>query len=126
MQIIIKTKNMELGAPLESFIHKKIGGLKKFLGAFQKSDLTVTDGRNLFDAFVEVSRESNHHKQGKVFKAEVKIYMPGRNLFAKANGEDIISAISQVRDELETEIRKYKSRVVEFPRRRAKQKKEEV
>ena len=123
MNIIIKTKNIELGAPLEAFINKKIGGLKKFLGAFQSHALPMTEGRNLFDTFVEVERDSNHHKQGKVFKAEVKIYMPGRNLFAKASAENIITAISEVRDELETEIRKYKAKVVEFPRRKAKQSK---
>ena len=123
MQIIIKTKNLELGGQLEAFINKKIGGLKKFLGAFQNHTLPITDGRNLFDTFVEVEKESNHHRQGKIFKAEVKIYMPGRNLFAKAHAEDIIKAISEVREELETEIRKYKSKVVEFPRRKAKQSK---
>ncbi len=123
MQIIIKTKNLELTPPLEAFINKKIGGLKKFFGAFQQSTLPITDGRNLFDTFVEVEKESNHHRQGQIFKAEVKIYMPGRNLFAKANADDINKAIIEVREELETEIRKYKSKVIEFPRRKAKQSK---
>ncbi|HLD70755.1 MAG TPA: ribosome-associated translation inhibitor RaiA [Negativicutes bacterium] len=121
MQIIIKAKGIEVNQPLESFINKKIGGLKKFLGSFENHQLPVTEGRQLFDTFVEVERETNHHRQGKIFMASAKIYMPGKSLFAKANGEDIISAISEVRDELETEIRKYKSKIVEFPVRKAKQ-----
>ncbi len=121
MKIIIKTKNLELTPELDAFINKKIGGLKKFFGSFQNHSLPITEGRNLFDTFVEVEKESNHHKQGKIYKAEVKIYMPGRNLFAKASAEDIIQAVSEVREELETEIRKYKARVIEFPRRKAKQ-----
>ncbi len=120
MQIIIKTKNLELTPELDAFINKKIGGLKKFFGSFQNHSLPITEGRNLFDTFVEVEKESNHHRKGEIFRAEVKIYMPGRNLFAKANADDIIKAISEVREELETEIRKYKSKVIEFPRRQAK------
>ena len=121
MQIIIKAKNVELNGPLESFINKKIGGLKKFLGSFENHQLPVTEGRQLFDTFVEVERETNHHRQGKIFMASAKIYMPGKSLFAKASGEDIIGAISEVRDELEIEIRKYKSKIVEFPIRKARQ-----
>ena len=120
MQITIKTKNLELTAELESFIQKKIGGLNKFLAVFQGHSLPVAGGRELFDTFVEVERETTHHKQGNIFKAEAKIYVPGRSLFAKVNGEEVMSIINKLRDELESEIRKYKSKVVEFPRRQAK------
>ena len=59
--------------------------------------------------------------RSEIHGAEVKIYLPGRNLFAKATADDPAKAIIQVREELENEIRKYKSKVVEFPRRKAKQ-----
>ena len=77
MNITIKAKNIELTAPLESFINKKIGGLKKFLGSFQNHSLLITEGRNLFDTLVEIKRETMHHKKGNIFKAEAKIHLPG-------------------------------------------------
>ena len=105
---------------LENFINKKIGGLKKFLGVFQKHGAPVTNGRDLFDIFVEVERETKHHKKGDIFKSEAKIYLPGRNLFAKTHGEDLMKIINELSKELEREIRKYKTKVIEFPRRQAK------
>jgi|SRR3989344_1424321 len=126
MQITIKTKNLELTPQLEAFVNKKMSGLKKFLGSFQNHNLPMAEGRGLFDTFVELKRETTHHRQGKIFTAEAKMYMPGKSLFAKANADDINKAIFQVREELAMEIRKYKSKVVEFPKRRAKQHKEEL
>jgi ribosomal subunit interface protein len=120
MQITIKTKNIELTPAIESFINKKIGSLKKFIGSFENHELPITGERGLFDAFVEIGKGSNHHRKGDVFKAEVKIYAPGKNLFAECSGEDLLKCISELRDEMESEIRKYKSKIVEFPRRQAK------
>ena len=124
MQIIIKSKNLDLSEQSESFINKKIGGLRKFLKAFESHSLPVAGGRNLFDTFVEVERETMHHRKGDIFKAEAKIYLPGRSLFAKAHGDNLIKAVDEVRDELEAEIRKYKTKVIEFPRRKAKKAKQ--
>ncbi|MDO8530332.1 MAG: ribosome-associated translation inhibitor RaiA [bacterium] len=124
MQITIKSKNVELNGQLESFINKKIGGVAKFLKAFEGHSLPVAGGRNLFDTFVEVERETMHHKKGDIFKAEAKIYLPGKSLFAKAHGDNLIKAVDEVRDELEAEIRKYKTKVIEFPRRKQKQQKQ--
>lgn len=120
MKIIIKTKNFELTPALENFVNKKIGGLRKFLGSFQNHVLPIATGRELFDTFVEIGKETTHHRKGDVFMAEAKIYMPGKNIFAKTRGEDMIKSINELRDEMEAEIRRYKSRVVEFPRRKAK------
>ena len=120
MQIIIKTKNLELTGQLESFINKKIGGLKKFLTSFEGHALPIAGGRNLFDTFVEVEKDTNHHRKGDIFSAEAKLYLPGKSLFAKAHGDDLMKVISELRDELESEIRRYKSKVIEFPRRQSK------
>ncbi len=122
MKIHIKTKNFELTPPLENFIINKLGGLKKFIGAFENHGLPLTAGRSLFDAFVDVAKETNHHRKGDVFKTEIKMYLPGRNLFVKAHGDDLMKTIIEAREEMESEIRKYKTKVVEFPRRKAKHK----
>lgn len=120
MRITIKTKNLELTPELESFVQKKIGSVKKFLGSFQNHHLPVAGDRDLFETFVEVEKETNHHRKGDIFRAEAKIYVPGRSLFAKVHGEEIMKLVNELRDELESEIRKYKTRVIEFPIRKAK------
>ncbi len=120
MNIIIKTKNLELTEQLENFINKKIGALKKFFSAFENHKLPIAKGRDLFETFVEVEKVSQHHKKGDVFQAEIRLYLPGKSLFAKAHGSDVIKIINEVRDELEGEIRKYKSKVIELPIRKSK------
>lgn len=122
MQIIIKSKNFELTPAIETFVVNKLGGLKKFISSFENHALSLTEGRSLFDAFVDVAKETNHHRKGDIFKTEIKLYLPGRNLFAKAHGEDLMKTVIEARKEMEAEIRKYKTKVVEFPRRKAKQK----
>lgn len=120
MQIIIKAKNFELPPALETFIIGKLSGLKKFISSFENHELPLTEGRGLFDAFVDVAKDSNHHRKGDIFRTEIKLYLPGRNLFVKAHGEDLMKTIIEAREEMESEIRKYKSKVVEFPRRKVK------
>ncbi len=107
MQIIIKTKNIELTPSLENFINGKIGKLGKFL----------FDGAELF---VEIERETSHHKKGEVFFAEAIVSLPGKKLISQAKGDDLGKAITEVKEELEIEIKKYKLKKIELPRRKAK------
>ena len=73
MNIIIKTKNIELDAYLEKFINEKIGKIGKFLSPDNQ------------EIFVEIEKESNHHNKGVIFCAEIMIEMPGKKLMAAAN-----------------------------------------
>lgn len=109
MQIIIKTKNFELTGFLEKFINEKIGKLEKF---------AKTLGRDSMEVFVEVEKETNHHKKGDLFIANLQIHLPGKMLMAKAHGEDLQKAIIDAKDELEIEIKKHKLKVIEGPRRK--------
>ncbi len=118
MNITIKTKNVELVDQLKSFVDKKIGGLKKFLNDFQDHHLPITEGRNLFDIFVEIKKETLHHHKGQIFKTEAKVYLLGKNLFTQSEGDNVMGTIIDVRNALEKEIRKYKLKIIEFPRRK--------
>lgn len=123
MNIIIKTKNLEVTDYLEALIHKKMAGLDKFLKILEKPSADVKKGqkgKTLSEVFFEVERESNHHKKGDIFKAEATIHLPGKSLMAKSHGEDLANVIIEVRNGLEREIRKYKTKLIEFPRRKSK------
>lgn len=105
MKIIIKTKNIELTKALQDLIEEKIGGLKKFIITLEEEPVV---GRSLIEAFVDVEKETEHHKKGKIFKAVAKITLKGKNLIAQARSESINSAVVKLKDELQQEIKKYK------------------
>ncbi len=113
MNIIIKTKNIELTPSLENFTNEKIGKLEKFLPKAEQ------------EVFVELAKESTHHKKGDVFMAEITIHLPGKSLVSRCHGEDLMKAIIEVKDQMEIEIKKYKTKMVEAPRREAKKFSEE-
>ncbi len=114
MNIIIKTKNVELTGYLEKFINEKIGRLDKFLRG------------SIHGVLVEIKKESKHHKQGDIFMAEIIIDLPGKKLMAKSHGEDVMKAVSDAKDEMEIEIKKNKTKTVEAPRREAKKSRKEI
>jgi len=120
MNIIIKAKNLELANWLKNVIKNKIGGLKKFLKKLKKGQDV------LFDTFVEVEKETRHHKKGDIFRTEVKIVLFGKDLVAKAHGENLVKTIIDVKKELEMEIQKYKLKVIELPRRKYRKIKREI
>jgi len=112
MQIIIKTKNIELTASLEKFIQTKIGKLNKFF-------------HTEAEIFVEIERETSHHRKGEVFSAEAIVVLAGKKLVAKAKNEEMGKAITEVKEEMEIELKKYKLKKIELPRRLARKSKEE-
>ena len=75
-------------------------------------------GKTLNEVFVEVERETKHHKKGDIFRAEVIVLLPGRKLAAKSHGQNLKRVIIKVRDEIKREIIKYKTKTIELPRRK--------
>ena len=116
MEIIIKTKNLGLSESVKVLVDKKMKSLEKLIKVFSKGEQKL---------FVEVEKETKHHRKGDIFKAEVSFQVPGANLMAKAYGEDLAMAIVQARQELEREVRKYKAKTIELPRRKYRKVKKE-
>jgi len=121
VNIIIKIKNLKLTESFKGFIKNKIGGIQKFLKYFNKN--TTDNQKDVLEAFVEVEKETKHHRKGDIFKAEAKINVPGKSFMAKAHGDDLGEAVTEVRDELEREIREYKTKTIELPRRKERKQK---
>lgn len=117
MRIVIKTTNIKLDKAFEDFINEKIGGLKKFLKIFQE-DKKIKKGKRLDEIFVEVGKETRHHKKGPFFRAEAQVYLPGKSLRSEAIAEDLKTAIVEVKDELQQEIKKYKLKFIDSYRRK--------
>ncbi len=113
MKIIVKTKNLELTEDLQEFIEEKIGGLKRFTRILQKKD-DFEKGKDSGEFFVEIKRETKHHRKGDIFRAEARIHLPGKTLVAISERDDLKLAIVEVKDELQQEIKKYKLKKTEL------------
>jgi len=120
VNIIVTTKNLygDSQGSLEAFVNEKVGKLKKFLKTFGGDRQPPTDGKDTFETFVEVERETRHHKKGDIFHTEIKLSMPGAVLFAKAHGENIHQTVVEAVEEVEREIKKYKTKTIDMPRRK--------
>ena len=94
MNIKIRIANLTSTLAIIEYAEKKISSLEKFL----------PDTENLL-CQVELSKTTNHHKSGDIFRAEVNITDPlNGQIFAFAEESDLYAAIDIVRDEAERNI----------------------
>jgi len=115
MKIIVQATNFKLNKALSTFINEKIGDLERGLG---KADSEAVEAR------VEIGKPSGHHKKGDIFYAEINLKMPGKLLRATSENWDLRIAITEVKDELQRQIRKYKEKMIAKNRRSRKKENE--
>ena len=104
MKIDITTKNISFDPALETFVHERVGSLDHLIGN--------SDG----EAKVEIGRPSMHHHSGPVFYAEVNLRLGGALLRATCQHEDLRNAITDVKNELQVQIKKFKEKRTDLSR----------
>lgn len=114
MKVIVKTKNLEASIALNSFVEKKFSRLKKFIDILKREDEA---GKTLAEVFVELEKETRHHKKGDIFVVKSRVQLPGRSLMAQAKSDDLFKAVIEAKNELKMEIEKYKFRIIDKNRR---------
>ena len=104
MQINLKGTELTLTPALKVYVESKLGSLAKFIKQFEKEGET--------EMRVEIARTTRHHHRGpSVFRAEANLRLPGRVLRANQDDADARAAIDKVKDKLQLEIEKYKTRL---------------
>lgn len=90
LQVQIKATNIELTDAIRDYVEKKLAGVEKF------------NKRNSADAncYVEVGKESMHHNNGEVFKAEVNFTAGDVAHFVVSTQSDLYAAVDDMKDEL--------------------------
>jgi len=111
MRISIKATNLKLTPDITTFIKKKIGSLERFSRVI-KEDRPQSRGRSKVEVWVEVGKETRHHRKGPYFRAECQIRVPKKSLRAVAEEENLESAINQVKEAMEKQIKRYKEQVM--------------
>lgn len=98
MRFNIKATGMELTPELLIYAEKRLDKVDKYLDA---PDPVMA---------VELGRVTEHHKQGAIFRAEVRISGSGADFYAAKEAFDIREAIDLVKDEIIHEISKVRGK----------------
>jgi ribosomal subunit interface protein len=98
MKFSLKTTNLELTSDISDHLEKTINSLDKF----------INNVDSVVQAWVEIGRISQHHRSGKIYRAEVQIHLLGKSVRSEAVAKTIFQAINEVRDELQRELKQYK------------------
>ena len=120
MKIVIKTTNLKLNRALKNFIEEKIGSLEKFSEIFQKRyfDKFFGKGKPRVEAWVEIGKATLHHQKGPFFRAECQMRFPGKSLRSTVRSQDLRLAITEVKDELQRQLKQYKNKLTAQTKRR--------
>lgn len=123
MKIIIKTKNTVLTRAIEDFIKEKINPLEKFIKVLHNREyVSPSSGKvkSVIVAWVEIGKETRHHKKGPFFRAECQIKLPGKSVRAESFSKDLRTAITEVKDELQRELKKEKGKIISIKKRKSR------
>jgi|SRR3989344_1244768 len=101
MRIMIYAKNMELTPSINAVIEQKMQTLAKL---FNPGDKVV-------EARIEVGKPSLHHQKGFVYYAEINIKIGSKLLRATEKHIDLRTAVDFARDDIERQIKKFKSKI---------------
>jgi len=113
MKIVIKATNLELNQELRDYIEEKIGGLEKFAKVFQSENYYngfFAKGKPRVEVWVEIGKTTRHHQKGDIFRAEAQMRFPGKSLRAESKRDDLKLAITEIKDELQRELKQYKEK----------------
>ncbi len=108
MKIIIKTININLTDKEKDVMEEKLTKLDRFLTVFHKGE---DEGLNPpAEVDVTISRETNHHLKGPIFKTAINLVLPGKTLRVEEQDESVNLSFQKAKEEAEREVKKYKGK----------------
>jgi ribosomal subunit interface protein len=107
MKLNIKATNIALTPEISDYLDKRLQGIEKFLPEDQES----------FTVNVELGKTTEHHQTGDIFRAEITIYIGGRNFRAVSENIDLYSAIDDMKDEIGRGLSSNKEKKISLLRR---------
>ena len=100
MQMIVKGRHMDIAPKVREYAEEKIGRITKILnGVLMSAEVELYSERNPSIANSQV--------------AEVTVYTKGPVIRAKEASSDMYAAIDLVSEKLETQVRRYKTKIVD-------------
>ncbi len=103
MQIVVSGKNIHLSPPLKEYAERKLMSIKKYFDHIIEVDVTLS---------VDEVRDQSRSKV-----CEVTVWANGIVLRGKKASEDLYASIDMVADKIERQVKKYKEKLKDAPRR---------
>ncbi len=113
METRIRTKNMELTGHLEDYIREKLRKVEKFISEAVEEEAVEME--------IEVEKITQGQNKGDVYRIEAQIFCPGVSIRAEDASTTPKEAVSEVRYELERQIKEYKSKQATLKRKGARE-----
>ncbi|HEY0908461.1 MAG TPA: HPF/RaiA family ribosome-associated protein [Candidatus Paceibacterota bacterium] len=107
VQKIVKGTGLELTPAIDSAVDKVVEAISRYVDPADTSAL----------AEVEVSKTTNHHRSGDIFRAEINFRSGVGTLRVEAEREDLYVALTAVKDELGEMLRTKKAKKLDVVRR---------
>ena len=82
--------------------------------------------REVVQVWIEVGKETLHHKKGPHFRAEGQIRFYGNSIRAVSKASDLFVAINNVKDELQRELEGGRNKIVSKLKRSARTVKKDI
>jgi putative sigma-54 modulation protein len=115
MNIIIKTKNIEMTPALREFVEEKIGSLEKYFNIFQGDEDPAL--KSEIDAVVEVGKTTLHHRKGNVCRAEILLSFHKNTMRAAKSADDLKKAVVEACNDLQRQITAFKEKTIDKSRK---------
>lgn len=106
MNIKTKGTNLSLTDSINEYVGKRLEKIMRLVG----EEASV-------QCDVELAKTTGHHQKGEIFRAEIHIIGPGRNVYASSEKEDLYAAIDEVSDEATRALKSSKKKYLSFVRR---------
>jgi ribosomal subunit interface protein len=106
MNIRTKGTNLFLTPAISVYIEKRMDKISRLIG----EDASV-------QCDVELAKTTEHHHKGDIFRAEIHVIGPGRNIYASSEKEDLYVAIDEASDETLRGLKSNKKKYLTFVRR---------
>lgn len=94
---------MSVTEAVHDYVIKRITNLGKLLSGIEEKDGEV-------GVFFDVSKTTNHHKSGEVYRADCSVMIDGKKFYASSEKEDLYEAVDEVKENLFREIRRSKNK----------------
>ena len=102
MQTIIKESSLKLALFEEAYLQKKLAAVEKM----------IDPADTLASAEIEVERTTRHHRQGKIFRAEINLQTALGKFRVEAYGDSVSTALDYMKDEIQVELARKKDKII--------------
>ncbi len=114
MEVIIKTKNIELTSHLRDYAERKLRSACRFIPSLLQKEIEDQQqvGKEVDRVVLEVEIEKvTGEGKGRIFRTEAQMLLPGRVIKGEDVAETVKASVDEVKYELERQIKEYKGKI---------------